>query len=497
MLRADRQQERGKIIETANVPQQDAHGPPGSGPRISHAALLVAAQASRWSLRLAFVLVVARSLGPEKFGVYALLYAVTEFLAVASGSMYADYLTREAARDAELGWGLAYQLASLRLAIAAPVALVEVGILYAMRYPRPVLIAAAWMALAVVPRCLSEAVQGVLRGICRLGGYLLIDLVLGGSLVAGGACLAFGHGGLRAAIAAEIVAAGAAGIAGLALAWKHRSARRILIWRSSLFKTSAVFNVYSLVGSFYDRFDVVLLSRLVGDYATGIYSVAYRALGMTQIVGYGVFYSLLPGLSRNARSEEGRRRLERATVLLLCAGFAVVLATLVFAGPAVRLLLGERYAESAAALRILIWAVLPRYINCALNIALIAAGRERVLVTTSLVCLAVNLIGNMAFIPLYSWRAAAVITIVTELALLVQNLYWVQKILGRVSFPWGLARIAFVFVALLGAEQVGGRLGLPLVTGTACLIIFGAYVSANCMAAEFAAVWGAESHPEG
>ena len=38
-------------------------------------------------------------------------------------------------------------------------------------------------------------------------------------------------------------------------------------------------NVYGFMGTLYDRFDVVLLSKLAGDYATGIYSVAYRALG--------------------------------------------------------------------------------------------------------------------------------------------------------------------------------------------------------------------------
>lgn len=488
---------RGTIPETLNMQPDVAAVPAGIEPKISHAALLVASQVVRWSLRLVFVLVVARTLGPEKFGVYALLFALTEFLAVASGSGYADYLTREAAKNEPLGWGLASQLASLRIAIVVPIAAIEIGILHAMHYPRTVLIGTAWMALAVVPRSASEAVQGVLRGVCRFGGYLLIDVALGGSLVAGGVYLALRHGGLRAAIVSEILAAGAAGITGLVLAWKYRTTHQILVPRSSLFKTSAVFNVYSLVGSFYDRFDVVLLSKLVGDYATGIYAVAYRALSMTQIVGYGVLYSLLPGLSRDAWSKDGRRRLERATVLLLCAGFGVVLATTVFAGPAVRLLLGDRYAESAGALKILVWAVILRYINCALNIALIAAGRERVLVTTSLVCLALNFIGNLVFIPRYSWRAAAVMTTVTELALLSQNLYWVRQTLGGVEFPEGMARTSFVFAALLGAALAAERLGLPLTAGTACLVIFGAYLYASGILTEFAAVWGAERSPEG
>jgi O-antigen/teichoic acid export membrane protein len=301
---------------------------------------------------------------------------------------------------------------------------------------------------------------------------------------------------LQSAIATEIAASVAASLAALALALKHKTREAVWLKGSHLVKTSAAFNVYSLIGSLYDRLDVVLLSKLAGDYATGIYSVAYRALGMTQILAYGVLYSLLPALSRSAGGEDERRRLERAMGFLLSAAFAVVLATLVFAGPAVRLLLGERYAESATALKILIWAVMLRYVNWALNLTLLAAGREKVFMVTSLVCLAVNSLGNLVFIPLYSWRAAAVITIVTELILLGQNLYWVRRALGRVPLPWGMARSSGVFTVLLGVALAGRYGGAPLVSGTLCLLIYAAYLYGSGMLTEFASVWGAERRPD-
>src|SRR5258707_6485857 len=103
-------------------------------PKISHAALLMTTQVAKWSLRLFFVLIVARALGPAEFGVYALLYAMVEFLTVASGAGYLDYLTREAAKDARAGWGLAFQLMALRVTVAIPIAVLEIGILSLMRY---------------------------------------------------------------------------------------------------------------------------------------------------------------------------------------------------------------------------------------------------------------------------------------------------------------------------------------------------------------------------
>src|SRR5271157_2134617 len=124
-------------------------------PKFSDTMLLTGSQVVKWLLRLVFVLIVARALGPDRFGVYALLFAMVEFLAVASGSGYADYLTREAARDARVGWGLPFQLMLLRIAIAIPVAAIEIGILTLLRYPHPVLAGTAWMALTLIPRSWS------------------------------------------------------------------------------------------------------------------------------------------------------------------------------------------------------------------------------------------------------------------------------------------------------------------------------------------------------
>ena len=63
------------------------------------------------------------------------------------------------------------------------------------------------MALTVAPRALSESVQGVLRGIRRYTLYLILDLAVGLTLVAGGCFLLILGGHLKTVIATEIAAA--------------------------------------------------------------------------------------------------------------------------------------------------------------------------------------------------------------------------------------------------------------------------------------------------
>ncbi|MGD0548765.1 MAG: oligosaccharide flippase family protein, partial [Terracidiphilus sp.] len=443
----------------------------------------------RLVLRLSFVLVVARTLGTAGMGAYTLIYTLVELLMVATGAGYADFLTREAAKDARAGWGLAFQLVWLRVGLAVPIAVVGTVALPLLHYPRPVLIGAAWMAITIIPRSLSEAVQGVLRGLNHYITYFIIELVLGGSLVAGAAVLIRGHASLELVIKVEVLAALAAGLTGLALTMKFRTRELIRMKGMLLLRKSAVFNVYGLFANVYDRFDVVLLSKLAGNYATGIYSIPYRAVGTAQIIGYGILYSLLPTLSRNVSNQVEQKRLAKATGFLLSIGYFIVLSTMIFAGPAVNLILGPQYSESANVLKVLVWAVNIRYMNFSLNTVLLAAGQERVFVRTTLVCLGVNLIGNLVLIPRFGWLAAAVMTIVTEMLLLAQNVYWIRVTVGKIVWPWEGIRTSLAFVVFFALILFGNHLRAHLLVGTVCLASYAAYLYRRGVITEFVDVW--------
>jgi len=460
-------------------------------PQISHAVLLMGSQLTRALLRLFFVLIAARALGPGQFGIYTLLLAVVEILAVISGIGHGEFLSREAAREERLGWGVGEQLIGLRIVYAIPLAGAAIGLLGVLGYSRSVLVAGAWMALTLAPRSMSEAVQGVLRGVGKCWDYLAIDVVLGCALVLGAGVLLFRNGGIVTAVVAELAAAVAAGTVAFGLFLRRRTKETIRLPWPALVRKSAIFNVYPFVINLYDRADVLLLSKLAGDYATGLYGIAYRPLGTLQLLPYGVLYSLLPTLSRNPRGRAEKQRLERAMGLLLSAAFGVVLGTMVFADSAVRLLLGERYAVSAVALKILIWAVILRYVNSALNVYLLAGQQERVFLPIAAVCLGVNIIGNLLLIPIYSWRAAALLTIATEVVLLVQNVYWLRRTVGYIPKPHGALRTSLVFSVLLISVVAGARVIPLLFIGSAGVLLFAAYLYRTGMLREFAEAWRA------
>lgn len=446
-----------------------------TGAKLSPAFLLTAAQLLRGVVRMLFVVVSGRALGPHVFGVYALLFAMIEMVAVASGSGYTDYLTRETARDEGVGWSLAAQLAQLRVVLSVVFGTGGLGILWLLGYPRLVLIAAGCFALTLIPRCLTEAVQGVLRGSNQYFHYLIVEIAFGAGLVSG-MILLVARMGLSFVIAGELLASGAAFSVALLFARKFRSRQRPFLPVRELIKVSAIFNIYAFVSNLYDRLDVLLLSRLAGNYATGIYSVAYRPLGAVQLLPYGILYSMLPSLSRSRWNASDTERLGKAMTLLLSVAFFIVLVTMAFSDMLVSTLFGPSFAEVATALKLLIWAVIFRYLNYVLNIGLLAVRKERIFVVTSLVCLGVNLVGNFFLIPLFSWRAAAGITIITEAVLLIQNIFWFHKTLGSVPLPRTIIPIVAVFLIILSISAIGKSLGYPRIVGTAGPLLFGAYL---------------------
>jgi O-antigen/teichoic acid export membrane protein len=460
-----------------------------SAPKISDAVLLTVSPLARRVLRALFVLAVARSLGPTRFGVYALLLSLVEMLAMISGTGFLDFLTRESAKEERRGWGLCGQLTILRFAYIVPISIAGVGILQLLGYPRVVILSSACMFLTLVPRTVSEAVQGILRGLGYYRLFLAIDLTLGLTLFAGAVFVVLRSAGLRSVILFELVSAGLAGFAALLFVVYLRPKFSAWIQWSRLIRDTAVFNFYPFVGSLYNRVDVVILSKLSGNYATGIYSTAYRAMEMFQLIPYGVLYSLLPNLTRHGLEGSERQRLERAMGLLFSSALAIVLATQVFASTAVRLFLGIPYAESAVAIKILTWGLIPMYINYSLNIALLAVGKEKVFLATSLVCLIVNFSANLFFIPRFSWPAAAVITIVTEIVLFAQNVYWLRRSIGLVLAPFGVLRISGIFLILMGVILLGDKIGFPLIVGTSCLFLFLFYLYWAGMIINLGEVW--------
>src|SRR6202140_3717059 len=274
------------ITESQTLERKTAEAEQISGPKLlAGATSLSASQAVRGGFRILFVLLAARQLGPEVFGLYALLLTVMELLALVSGSGFANYLTREVAKNPGSAYQLLFRIIQLRLAYVLILAAIAIPGLSLLRYSSSILVSASLLSLTLLPRVVAESSQGIMRAMHRFGAVFWIELLQGTVLLGTGAFLLFEGRGLRGIIWAELAAVllGAAVALPIALRLAPERTQEVSGWRELIRKTFA-FNLYPLIGNTYDRIDVVLLSKLVGNTAVGIYSLPYRAFAALSIL---------------------------------------------------------------------------------------------------------------------------------------------------------------------------------------------------------------------
>jgi O-antigen/teichoic acid export membrane protein len=426
--------------------------------------------------RMALFLLAARMLGVDAFGTYALVLTMVEMMSIISGFGYMDFLTREVAQQPEAALALGRKVAILRWGYIAPSLGLSLLALKALHFSGPVLLYVCMLAIALVPRAAAEAAQGTLKGLGRFSPLPWIELVQGSSTLGAAALFVSLGYGLGGVIGGEILGTTAAAALAIASVAGHASfARAETPSLRLLMRSTFAFNIYPFIVNVYDRVDVVLLAKLAGNFATGIYSLPYRIFATLQIIPYSIMGALLPGFSASAAGPEAREKCAAAMKILYLSALLLLLATLTFADSAILLLLGGGYAQSIVALKILAWAAAPAFLNSALNTLILAAHREKYFVWTASVCTVFNVAANLILIPRFSFIAAAGVTVATECLLLAQNLYLTRRFLGQAILPKDAARITACFVLALGAFWALRRAAPQLWAGSAVCLAFAVF----------------------
>ncbi len=239
----------------------------------------------------------------------------------------------------------------------------------------------------------------------------------------------------------------------------------LLLMRRHLFtphlETDAAFQREMLVTSFplminhllatvFFRVDVLILKPLKGEATVGLYGAAYKFIDGLNVIPAYFTLAIFPIMSRLAQS--ARDSLIRAYILslrlLLMVSLPVAVATTFLAEPLILILGGAQYLPaSRIALQILIWSIPIGFINSVTQYVLIAIDQQRFLTRAFVIGVTFNLVANLLFIPRYSYQAAAVNTILSEIALLLPFYYCLRQNLGRI--PWG--RVAWQPAAAAGA----------------------------------------------
>ena len=334
--------------------------------------------------------------------------------------------------------------------------------------------AIAVLTLSIVPTTYAEAAESVFRGFERFeipAGVVILGSLIGLALRIGTLLLGWGPVGLAAAAATanvctliplELLIRRLGVRAQWSLPWG--AARRLLADGWPLL-------VNGLLASLFFRVDTFILRPLKGAEAVGLYDAGYKLINALLIISSTLTLVLFPRLAQQAASDRAalRRTYHFAVRVLLVLAVPMAVGATVLATELVRILGGAAFLPgSATALRLTVWLLPFSFVNGVTQYVLIALGQQRRMTWAFLATVLFNVVTNVIFIPLFSYRASAVLSVLSEVVLLLPFSIWVGRALG----PLSLARLAWrpiVAGALfaLVAWAIGWRLGAGAWAGAA------------------------------
>jgi O-antigen/teichoic acid export membrane protein len=378
-------------------------------------------------------LLVARQLGAEGLGKYAVLVAYLQIFQMLAVMGMHRLTVREMARQpSELRRWFQHLVVSQLLG-AGGSAVVLILAARLLRHPADTTHALSVAALSLFPFAISSAVESALQAREQMSFTALAQTVARSIQVTGSAVLLLTGRGIEAiawmmVVGQCIVAIVEVGIARWMGLWHGFRVELGTVWR--LFRQSIVFFAQSISVVLFSKLDVLILSQVMGEKATGLYNAAFLIVRVINFISASYSEALYPVLSR--LFVEARERFEiflRKSLLLgMTLALLVVVVLLLVAEPLVGLLYqGREYEASVHLLQIVAPLVVVATWNALLPKALMASGLQH----RSLVVSGVKLgTGLVYYCVLTVWLGAAGTAIATVLASLtaaVLNTYFVNK----------------------------------------------------------------------
>lgn len=437
---------------------------------------LTAASIGQKVLAFVYFLFVARVMKPENTGAYFLALSITTIFSVVADAGITQVVIREVAKKP----GEAVSLVRRALWLKIPFMLLGViaaGATARLLHYDAQVQQLVWIASVVM---LADAISllfyGVLRGQHALQ-FESLGLFIGQTCTAifGGAVLVL-HPTLPLLVVALLIGSlfnmlfsayhvsRRLGSDVLRPTWDARQAQTLL--RMALpFALAGIFvKVYSYV-------DSVFLSKFIGTAAVGVYSIAYKFTYAFQFLPMAFVAALYPGMS----AVVGKDTQRLAELFNDAMWYVAILAAPISFGiwaiaPDAVNLAGEGYESAAPVLQILVFALIPIFLDFPVGSLLNAADRQLTKTAIMGVTMIINVVCNAILIPGYGTIGAAWSAVISFTFLWIAGMYFVPRVISRYRYsdlfkrvtPIVLSAFAMGLLAAYLRPMLGYVLVIPI-----------------------------------
>lgn len=198
---------------------------------------------------------------------------------------------------------------------------------------------------------------------------------------------------------------------------------------------SLPFAATSILYSIYYSIDIVMLNQIVGDYATGIYNATYKLISILTLF-YSVYGAVVyPVMSKFFKNDKKLLIIsfEKSIKYLMLIIIPIAISTMIYSSDIIFFIYGHEYDAGSSALSILIWTVSLLFVNGVCNNFLNASYKEVTITKTYAIAAVFNVALNFLLIPYLSYNGAAIATVLSDLLIMIIQLYVIYKLKYRVN----------------------------------------------------------------
>lgn len=193
---------------------------------------------------------------------------------------------------------------------------------------------------------------------------------------------------------------------------------------------SLPFAATGVLYTIYYSIDIVMLTKIVGDYATGIYNATYKLIAVLNLF-YSVYTAVIfPVMSKFYKNDKKLLVIsyEKSIKYLMLAIIPLAVGTTFYSLDIIRLIYGHEYDAAASVLSILIWTVCLLFISGASNTLLNASHKELTVTKIYAIAAVFNIVLNFFMIPYLSYKGAAITTVLSDVLIVALQTYVIHKI---------------------------------------------------------------------
>ncbi len=327
---------------------------------------------------------------------------------------------------------------------------------------------------------LSQLFQSILRGQFRFGALAGIE---------------FGSNGIELLFVALLVLHFRLGLHGLLVAKlisstfvlvsSHAAARirhkwgfdRIIL--KDMLKFGFPLQLQYVMFFLFSRVDTVVIGSLLGASGVAYYEVARKfpdSLFQLFDVFNSVYFPISSRMYANERKENTERLINNSIRLLTFFAALAALIAVLFGRDIILLFFSSKYLVSYSAFVLLTIGLSLKYLDNLLGYSLIAIGEPAKPLIVNIVRAIVNLIGNLAFLPMLGFTAAAAVSVVSNMAAVPLDAIFLlrRQIRPRMlEFAKPMALFAVFSLAFLamGSSSLVLKTGLAILYFPMCLLL--------------------------